>query len=210
MSRQSILILGAGHFAEEIADLASQIPDWQVVGFVEGIDRQRCKELVDGLPVYWIEEIGSLAGSVKALCAVGSPRREAFIQQALAQGIQFTRLCHPRATISPSAELETGIIILPGAVIGAHTYLGQHVIVSRGALLGHHLQVGDYTTILPGANLAGLSTIGARCTIGIGAVVIENLNIGQDSFISAGSLVLKDVPEGVQVIGAPAQILRRL
>jgi sugar O-acyltransferase (sialic acid O-acetyltransferase NeuD family) len=210
MTKQQILILGAGHYAEEVSDLAGQIPGWQVIGFVEGLDRLRCNRLLDGLPVYWIDEIGSLAGTVKALCAVGSPRRENFIQQALDQGIQFTQLFHPMAAISPSAVIGIGTIVFPGAVIGAHVLIGKYVIIGRGALLGHHLQVGDFATINPGANLASSSTIGGRSTIGMGAIVVEGLNIGQKSFVSAGSLVLKDVPDGVQVIGSPAQILRRL
>ncbi len=210
MSTQDILILGAGHFAEEVADLTNQIPDWHVVGLVEGIDRRRCNKLVDGLPVYWIDEIDSLANTVKCLCAVGSPRRESFIQQALEKGIQFTSLLHPRAIISPLTEIETGVIVFPGAVIGAHVHLGQYVIIGRGALLGHHLQIGNFATILPGANLASSSIIGARCTIGMGAIIVAGLKIGQKSFISAGSLVLEDVPEAVQVIGVPAKILRRL
>ncbi len=162
MESQPVIILGAGHYAEEIADLACQIPNWQLTGFVEGVDRRRCEKLVEGLPVFWIDEIGSLAETVKAVCAVGSPRREIFIQQATEQGIQFTKLLHPKAIISPSAVIETGSIIFPGAVIAAHVRLGQHVIVSRGALLGHHLQVGDFTTISPGANIASSVKIGAR------------------------------------------------
>ncbi len=210
MEFQPIIILGAGHYAEEIADLACQIPNWQLTGFVEGVDRRRCEKLVEGMPVFWIDEIGSLAETVKAVCAVGSPRREIFIQQATEQGIQFTKLLHPKAIISPSAVIETGSIIFPGAVVAAHVRLGRHVIVSRGALLGHHLQVGDFTTISPGANIASSVKIGARTRIGIGAIVVDGLKIGENSFISAGSVVLEDVPDGVQVIGSPAKILRRL
>jgi acetyltransferase EpsM len=208
--QQSILILGAGRYAEEIADLANQIPGWEVVGFVEGIDRERCQQPLHNLPVYWIDEIGMLSGSVRAVCAVGSPKRAGFIRQAAALGIGFTTLVHPKATLSPSASLGEGCIVCPGSVIGAHVQLGRHVIVNRGALLGHHLHVGDCCTLGPGANLGSQSRLGEGCYIGIGAVLVDGLTVGNGAFISAGSLVTRDVPESVQVVGSPAQIIRRL
>jgi len=45
----SIIILGAGRYAEEIGDLANQVPGWKVIGFVEGIDQRRCDSPLNGL-----------------------------------------------------------------------------------------------------------------------------------------------------------------
>jgi sugar O-acyltransferase (sialic acid O-acetyltransferase NeuD family) len=207
---ESILILGAGAYAEEVADYISLVDGWELVGFVEGLDRQRCERPLLGLPVYWIDEIGLLSASVRAVCAVGSPKREALIRKAAGQGIRFASLRHASAVISPSAVHGEGCILSPGAVIGARVKLGNHVLVNRGALLGHHVQVGDYCTIGPGANLGSKTRLGDSCYIGIGAVLVDGLTIGQGAFVSAGSLVTKDVPDYVQVIGSPAQVLRRL
>ena len=55
-----ILILGTGSFAVEIADLVSEIPGAVVAGFVENMDRNRCTALLDGRPVYWVDELARI------------------------------------------------------------------------------------------------------------------------------------------------------
>ncbi len=44
----------------------------------------------------------------------------------------------------------------------------------------------------------------------MGANIIDNVRIGEHAFIGAGSLVTRDVPDLVQVVGMPAQVIRRL
>ena len=40
--KENIIILGASAFAEEVAELISEIEGYEVVGFVDGLDRARC------------------------------------------------------------------------------------------------------------------------------------------------------------------------
>ena len=40
--RRPLVILGAGPFAEEVADLAADTDAYEPVAFVEGVDRAKC------------------------------------------------------------------------------------------------------------------------------------------------------------------------
>ena len=204
-----LLILGAGTFAVEVADLASDIPGIRVAGFVESLDRSRCAETIQGLPVHWVDEIGHLAESHSAICAIGSTHRRTFIERVAALGTPFIKLIHPTARVSLTSSVGEGSIISVGAVIASHVGLGRHVIANRGALIGHHTDIGDYVTIGPGANIAGGCRIAAGVYLGIGATLVDNKSVGAGSIVGAGALVTKDVSSNVLVAGAPARIAKK-
>ena len=208
--KKKIAILGASVFAEEVADIVTQIGDCEVVGFVEGIDRARCKETHLGLPVIWIEDVGQLQNGCQGICAVGSTKRKHFIQQAIDAGLTFTSAVHPSAQMSNTSKIGEGTIVSPGVIIAAYTAIGSHVIVNRGAMIGHHAKIGDYVTISPGANIVGRVNIGDCCYIGMGAVIVDGITIGNNSIVGAGSVVTKNVPSNVQVLGSPARISKEL
>jgi len=209
-NKRQLAILGAGGFAEEVADLASAGEEFEPVAFIEGVDAQKCDRPLHGLPVVWIGDAARLAESCVTVCAVGTPKRNGFIQQAQAHGLSFVTVVHPSASIFPSATLGVGTIVSAGAVIAARARLAQHVIVNRGSLIGHHVSIGDFTTISPGANIAGGATIGDGCYVGMGAIVLEGVSIGKGSVVGAGAVVTRDVPELVQVIGTPARVVKEL
>jgi acetyltransferase-like isoleucine patch superfamily enzyme len=60
---------------------------------------------------------------------------------------------------------------------------------------------------MPGANLAGSSVIGERAFVGMGALVLNNICVGRLAVVGAGSVVTRDVPDGVEVRGAPARVV---
>ena len=203
-----LIVLGAGLFAQETADLVTDAGDWEVVGFVEGIDRRRCSTYLLGLPVHWVDDIGALRDSCRVICAIGSPARKAFIEKVNHSSMEFATFVHPSAHVSSAAVLGEGTIVSPGAVVASHAMVGRHVIVNRGSLIGHHCHIGDYTTISPGANIAGRTKIGECGFVGIGATIIDGLSIGEHSVVAAGAVVTRDVAAGTRVAGVPARQMR--
>lgn len=202
---QNILVLGAGGFAQEIADLLSDIPGTKVVAFVHDLEHDHSNSELDGIPIVHVGEINSKFEGAKALAAIGSPTRSQLIEKVAKLGFEFTRLKHPGARLSRTARLGEGSILSAGCVVAAHTDIGRHCIVNRGALVGHHTRIEDYVTLGPGANVAGSCSIGAGVTLGMGAMVLDGHEIGARSVVGSGAVVTRDVPRGVVVMGTPAK-----
>lgn len=207
-SAHRLLICGTRSLAADVADLASEIPGVEVCGFIENMERDRCAEPFEGLPVHWVDDAARFAESHVVVCALGTTHRKKFTDQIEALGMRCTTLAHPTSRLSSRSSLGEGTILSVGVIIAAHTHLGRHVFVNRGAMIGHHTHVGDHASIMTGANVAGNCTIGQGTYIGMSAVIIDNLKIGAHSVVGAGAVVTKDVPDNVQVIGVPARIVK--
>lgn len=208
MPRQKILIMGARIFAEELADLVSEIDEFELTGFVENFERDRCKLQIDGLPVYWIDEIENFSGTHKTLCSLATTKRVHFVDRMKNMNFSFATVIHPLARISSRSEIGAGSMVSVGAIIAAKTTIGEHVRVNRGVIIGHHDKIGNYVSIQPGANIGGCTEIGDFTYIGMGATILPELKIGSRSIVGAGAVVTKDVPDNVQVVGVPARIVK--
>jgi acetyltransferase EpsM len=207
--RDKVLVLGTGTFAEEVADLVRDTPEFELAGFVENMNRDRCRETLDGLPIHWVDDGPALAVEHRAICGIGSVQRERFVHDASGRGLYFVTLQHPLARVSQTTVSGAGCVISAGAIIGAKSSLGEHVIVNRGALIGHHTSIGYLTTIGPGANIAGNCRLGQRVTVGMSAIVLNGLAIGDGSVIAAGAVVTKDVAPNTTVMGVPARVVQK-
>jgi sugar O-acyltransferase (sialic acid O-acetyltransferase NeuD family) len=203
-----LLILGTRLLAEELADWIADIPGYEVAGFVENQERDRCALRVAGLPVYWIDELPKFAKTHLFACGIATTHRVTYLEQVTALGCKFATLIHPTSRVSSKSTLGAGTLISPGVQVASHTRLGRHVFVNRGALIGHHATIHDYATLQPGANLAGATVIGAATYIGMGAMVLDRIRVGAQSVVGAGSVVTHDVADNVQVQGVPARVVK--
>ena len=203
-----VLILGARSFASEVADIISDIPDLELKGFVENLDPARCAQRLEGLQVFWVDELAALAATHRGVCALGSTHRRRFIEQAVALGLEFVTLVHPSARVSSRSTLAEGTIVCPGAQVASNAQVGRHVLINRGALVGHNVRIGDYVTVGPGANVAGFCEVRSGAYIGIGATLVEQIVVGSSAVVAAGAVVTRDVAERTLVAGAPARLVK--
>lgn len=205
---QKILILGNSILAEELTDVISEIPGYEVAGFVENLDPDRCRNRLFGLPVYWVNDIAPMKGTHLCVCGISTTHRRRYIEQVQETGMRFATIIHPTARVSAGACIGNGCVISPLSNVSYSTILGEHVFVNRGALIGHHSNIGSFTTIQPGAAIAGKVTIGSGTYVAMGSTIIDRINIGCNCVIGAGSVVTKDLPDAVQVVGVPAKIVK--
>jgi len=119
-------------------------------------------------------------------------------------------LIHPTATISNSAVLGEGTVVMGHAIINAETRIGQHVIINTSASIDHDCTIGNFVHISPNATLTGGVTVGEGANVGAGAVIIPYLEIGKWAVIGAGSVVTKNIPDYELWMGNPARFVRKI
>ena len=193
--------------APDVADIATDA-GFEVAGFVENLDRDRCDTDIGGLPVHWVEDLGALAGDHVAVCGLGTTHRSRFVDEVAPFGITFATVVHPAAHVSRGATLAEGCVVGPGAVVATGARLGRHVLLNRNASVGHHTVIGDYCSIQAGADVAGTCVVGEATWVSIGATVVDQLTVGSHSIVGAGAVVTRDVPDRVTVVGVPAKIIK--
>lgn len=124
-------------------------------------------------------------------------------------GAELPILVHPVAAVSRHATLESGSIVLAGAVVGAFAKVGLGAILNTGCSVDHDCVLGDAVHVSPGARLAGGVQVGTCSWIGIGAAVRQMVRIGANVMVGAGAAVVTDTGDEVTVVGVPAQPMMR-
>ncbi len=120
----------------------------------------------------------------------------------------FGTLVHPRATISKSATIGAGSVVMAGVSINALATIGEHCIVNTNASVDHDCIIHDFVHISPNAALGGEVVVGEGTHIGMGAAIIQCVKIGRWCTIGAGTVIIRDVPDGATVVGNPGRIIR--
>lgn len=118
-------------------------------------------------------------------------------------------LVHPRAILSPSAELATGCLVMGGAYLSCEVRLGPHSQVQYNATVGHDSVLGERVTVCPGGNVSGAVLLGDGSTVGSNAVVLQGRTVGAGAFVGAAAVVTRDVAPGAVVVGCPARPMER-
>jgi UDP-3-O-[3-hydroxymyristoyl] glucosamine N-acyltransferase len=80
-----------------------------------------------------------------------------------------------RDLIDPSAELEEGVVVEPGAVIAAEARIGRGTRIAAGAVIGYRVTIGRDSHIGP------LATV-AHALVGDRVIIHSGVRIGQDGF----------------------------
>lgn len=213
---KDIVIVGAGNFGREVAQLVEEINaeerTWNLLGFLDETPEKK-GILINGTLVLggfeWLEKHDRNAPW--AVCAIGNPRDKYTLLHKMSQyNIGFANLIHPNARISRFVEIGCGNIICWNSFLSVNTKIGDHVSINPGCGIGHDARIKDYSTLYWNITLSGNVTIGEGCEIGSKAVVIPRTTVGRWSVIGAGAVVVRDLPENCTAVGVPAQPIKRL
>lgn len=203
MSR--LAVLGASGHGKVVADTAVA-QGWREVYFFDDAWPNRLENgiwRVMGTCHTLLNQLDEFDGVVVAI-GQNSTREHKFALLRSA-GARLISLVHPKAWVSPQAELGPGTVVFAQAVINAGAKLGCGVIVNSGAIVEHDCVIADYVHLSPRSALAGAVTVGCRTWIGIGSSVKEMIEIGSDVTVGMGSAVVRNVGANMTVFGVPAR-----
>jgi sugar O-acyltransferase (sialic acid O-acetyltransferase NeuD family) len=112
---------------------------------------------------------------------------------------------HPFSFVDESAELEEGVVILPGCVVDRNAVLEKNVFLNVSCTVAHDSRIGAHSFLSPAVNIAGFVHVGEKNFIGIGSTIINNLSVAAESIIGAGAVVVKNIETKGTYIGNPAK-----
>jgi acetyltransferase EpsM len=201
--------VGGGEHARVVAEAVRSRPDqWTLLGFVdpnrseETSIRLRLSRL--GADEWLLEHLGP--GVVLGIGATESPSvRRGLVTRLGVADERWVPVVHSHAWVSPTAEVESGAVIMAGAVVQSGARLGRHVLVNTGAVVEHDVTVGDFAQVGPGVTIGGGASVGADALVGLGARVRDHISIGSGALVGMGSVVVSDIPAGARVVGVPAK-----
>lgn len=120
---------------------------------------------------------------------------------------EYGMAIHPKAIIDDTVSIDSGSVVMAGAVINAGTKIGKHCIINTSASIDHDCILDDFVHISPNTTVCGGINIGEGTQIGAGAVIVPNINIGKWCTIGAGTVVINDIQDGATVVGNPGRVI---
>ena len=199
------LIVGAGGFAKEVADMLVALGH-EVAGFYT----EPSATVAHPVGAATVIQDLSAAACDAAVIAIGDTATRQRFYERLKGDFDLPGLVHPSAVVSPSARLREGALIMPNVVVSADAEIGTCAAVNVGCYVAHDCSVGAYSHLAAGTRMGGGSGVGTGVFCGTSTVLLPEIRIGDWSVTGAGAVVTKDVPDRTLVAGVPARTLRTL
>lgn len=196
---KELLLVGGGGHCKAVMDVIERIGQWRIVGVVE---RVGCTlSSVAGYPVLGDDQ--HLSDLVRpgrfALITVGQIRspeiRERLFCRVKEAGFELPVIVSTTASVSKSARIGAGTVVMNFAHIGPDACVGDNVIVNTGAVIEHDTDVGNHCHISTGALVNGAVTIADGVFVGSGSVCKEGISLGNRCTIGMGVAVRKNIPD---------------
>lgn len=122
--------------------------------------------------------------------------------------VNFTKIIHRSAIISPYASIAEGSVVMAGAIINSDVSVKKHCIINTNAVIEHDCTLDNFVHISPNAVLAGNVKVGEGTHVGLGASIIPNIIVGKWVTIGAGAVVIKNIPDYAVVVGNPGKVIK--
>lgn len=203
-------ILGGGHFADLIIDLAGNCASYSKVLCFDD------KMPADGRkffgPISQVEQFLE-SGEIQDLSiAVGYRHfglREQLFERYKSYA-NFPSFIHPSCFVSKRAEVGKGVCVFSMCNVETESLLEDNVTVFNQTSVTHGARICSGSFLSVKVALAGRVTVGKRVFIGVNATVVNDVVIGDDSVVCAGTLLTKSIPSSSCVIGNPFRLIDRI
>lgn len=200
---ESVLLVGAGDFAKEIAQWVDQSGVYKVKGFL----CDNPLEVTDSpYDVFSIDDYSY--GDEKLVLAIASTNdKQDVVSRIEKLGGVFTSFIHPLALIANTAVVGKGAVLLPNVVVSNNAKIGDFVSINLASTIGHDVIIDDFVTISSQNDLCGHVVIGKGALLGSKVSILPKKKVGMNATVGAGSLVLRNVAADSTVFGNPAKKL---
>ena len=181
MSKEKLLLVGAGGFGRMVAEQAMLQYNCAFVDDGQPVGGEIC-----GIPVIGRVDDWPELRKEYSLLVVGignNQFRAQVYEKAKAFGYTFPNIVFPRAYISPYAKLGCGCVVLQNACVQNGASIGNGVLLNAGTEIHCDAAVGDYALIYTnsvvrtGATVGNFTRIGSNCTICNNATVPDDADI---------------------------------
>jgi sugar O-acyltransferase (sialic acid O-acetyltransferase NeuD family) len=205
MSKPKIILIGAGGHAHACIDVIEQHGQYQIAGLV-GMSEQMYSRYFGYSVIATDNDLPQLAKDYQyALITVGQiqtpDHRKRLYEQAIKLGLLFPIIIAPSAHVSRHATIESGTIVMHGAIVNASAKVGKNCIINTRALLEHDATVEDHCHISTGAVLNGDVHIGAGSFVGSGSIIKEGVSVGKYCLVGMGLSVRNNLLDHVRFVG---------
>ena len=165
---RKLLILGAGGYGKTVADVAAQLGIYDQIDFLDD-NAAGSNVLGKCADVFQLTD-----ADMEVYPAFGNNEgRMSWLNRLQEAEIRVPTLVHPRAYVSPTARLGSGVTVLPLAVVNTGVTVENGCIINVGVLIDHDSVIGAGTHLAPGAIVKAENRIPGMTKIDSGSV-IEN------------------------------------
>ena len=208
--KQDIYIFGAGGLGKETVCLLQDLPQYNVVAFVDKDDITRTSVVANGIRFPIISEMAFEKRCMEdrrvcAVIAIGKPGPRFSVAQRFGDLCLFPNIIHPSVDFVGQVSLGRGNLIAHHCFFTDNIQIGDFNYFNVFNYVGHDVVMGSYNSILPSCNISGCVTVGNRNLIGAQAFIIEGKHVGNGNSIGAGSVVLKPIEDCSTWVGVPAK-----
>lgn len=175
MSKEKLLLVGAGGFGRMVAEQAKLQYN---CAFVD--DGQPVGDEICGIPVIGgVDDLPELRKEYSLLVVgIGNNRFRAQVyEKAKALGFAFPNIVAPSAYISPYAKLGCGCVVLQNACVQNGTSVGNGVLLNAGTEVHCDAAVEDYALIYTNSVIRTGSTVGNFARIGSNCTICNNVTV---------------------------------
>lgn len=213
-TKEKLVIVGAGEFAEIAYHYFSRWSRYQVVAFSAEKDFIN-RETLFNLPVVPLEKLEESyePKAHKIFVAVTYTQlnqvRTKLYKKAKEKGYSFATFIHPTVFIDETADIGENCFIFELNNIQYNAHIGNNVVMWSKNHVGHRALIKDNCFVSTGVTISGYCEIGENCFLGVNSCVADYKKIAKDCIIGAGTVVLKDTEEGKVYVGNPAKSLEK-
>ena len=203
-----LVILGTGEHSKVVAQVATESPETNIIGFIDSRPNWVDKNLWLGDDS--VLDKGNFSKNCHFFVAVGDNLiRKKLINKLKDKGFTLTKLISKESKIAPNVKIGLGSLVMPGAIINSCAEVGEGVIVNTNSSIDHDCKLEDFVHVAPGATIAGGVVVGSETFIGAGATLRDHIFIGSRVVIGMASGVVSDLESNFIYFGVPARKVRK-